>query len=105
MSKVAEALGTAPMSLYRYVTSKDELFALMIDATGWHSAGAGVNGRWLAGRVEPVGPALPGPVAPAPLDRAGADPYPADHSRQIAWMESGLISLRGTPLTGARRSR
>jgi len=32
MSRVAAELGTAPMSLYRYVTAKDELLALMLDA-------------------------------------------------------------------------
>src|SRR5262250_3052406 len=32
MSRVAAELGTAPMSLYRYVTAKDELLALMVDA-------------------------------------------------------------------------
>ena len=32
MAKVAEALGFTTMSLYRYVSSKDELVALMLDA-------------------------------------------------------------------------
>jgi AcrR family transcriptional regulator len=32
MSRVATELGTAPMSLYRYVVAKDELLALMVDA-------------------------------------------------------------------------
>jgi AcrR family transcriptional regulator len=32
MSRVATELGTAPMSLYRYVAAKDELLALMVDA-------------------------------------------------------------------------
>src|SRR5919106_4830569 len=31
MNRVASRLGTAAMSLYRYVTSKDELIALMVD--------------------------------------------------------------------------
>lgn len=33
MRALATALGTAPGSLYRYVSSKDQLFDLMIDAT------------------------------------------------------------------------
>src|ERR1700712_1908477 len=32
MSKVAAALGTGAMSLYRYVSGKDELLVLMVDA-------------------------------------------------------------------------
>ena len=32
MSRVARELGSAPMSLYRYVAAKDELLALMVDA-------------------------------------------------------------------------
>src|SRR5262245_7490656 len=32
MSRVAAELGTAPMSLYRYVAAKDELLGLMMDA-------------------------------------------------------------------------
>src|SRR5690348_482873 len=31
MSRVATELGAAPMSLYRYVTGKDELLELMVD--------------------------------------------------------------------------
>jgi AcrR family transcriptional regulator len=33
MSRVAAELGSSPMSLYRYVAAKDELLALMVDAT------------------------------------------------------------------------
>jgi AcrR family transcriptional regulator len=32
MSRVAAELGSSPMSLYRYVSAKDELLALMVDA-------------------------------------------------------------------------
>src|SRR5688572_33096520 len=32
MNRVAAELGTAPMSLYRYVAAKDELLELMVDA-------------------------------------------------------------------------
>ena len=34
MARLAERLGSAPMSLYRHVTSKDELYDFMIDAVG-----------------------------------------------------------------------
>jgi AcrR family transcriptional regulator len=34
MSRVAAELGTKPMSLYRYISSKDELITLMLDHAG-----------------------------------------------------------------------
>src|SRR5260370_18893459 len=51
MNRVATELGTAPMSLYRYVTAKDELLALMLDA---------------AYASPPTGPPTSGPLSPDP---------------------------------------
>ena len=54
MSRVATALGTAPMSLYRYVAAKDELLALMVDAaygpppSGPLPSGPAADTRWRA---------------------------------------------------------
>jgi AcrR family transcriptional regulator len=61
MNRVATELGTAPMSLYRYVTAKDELLALMLDA---------------ASASPPTGPPTSGPLPhdPAP---SGPPPDPA----------------------------
>jgi AcrR family transcriptional regulator len=99
MSRVATELGSSAMSLYRYVTAKDELLALMIDA------------------------AFDAPVAPAPPDeewRAGMTRWawtyhdalrrhpwvlrvpisgPPVTPNQIAWLEDGLRALGGTGLT------
>src|SRR5215470_993531 len=50
MSRVAAELGTAPMSLYRYVAAKDELLALMFDAAyGPSPTGPGGDAGWRAG--------------------------------------------------------
>src|SRR5215813_7601732 len=50
MSRVAAELGTAPMSLYRYVAAKDELLALMFDAAyGPSPTGTGDDAGWRAG--------------------------------------------------------
>src|SRR5262249_13348359 len=47
MSRVAAELGTAPMSLYRYVAAKDELLALMFDAAyGPSPTGPGDDAGW-----------------------------------------------------------
>ncbi|WP_432056632.1 TetR/AcrR family transcriptional regulator C-terminal domain-containing protein [Streptomyces sp. bgisy022] len=103
MGRVAKALGSSPMSLYRYVTAKDELLILMVDAatgpapagpspdTGWRPALA----RWARDhravllahpwmlRVPISGP----PVTP----------------NVLSWMERGLAALGGTALPPADR--
>ncbi|MGP4114473.1 TetR/AcrR family transcriptional regulator [Streptomyces sp. 4N509B] len=49
MRAVARSLGSAPASLYRYVTTRDELLELMIDrVNGEMSYGGLGTGRWLA---------------------------------------------------------
>ena len=98
MSRVAAELGSSAMSLYRYVTAKDELLELMIDSVFDPSVAPAPEGEgWRAGmarwawtyhdalrrhpwvlRVPISGP----PVTP----------------NQIAWLEDGLRSLGGTGL-------
>lgn len=98
MSRVANELGVATMSLYRHVSAKDELLAHMVDAafaggpppfephqtwrsglTRWAYAHLAVlrRHRWLV-RVPIGGP----PLMP----------------NQVLWFEHGLRSLRDTPL-------
>ncbi|MGW6060670.1 TetR/AcrR family transcriptional regulator [Streptomyces sp. NPDC055189] len=93
MGRVAKSLGASPMSLYRYVASRDELYVLMQDAatgappempadvTGWRArlewwarAQREVFRRnlWLV-RIPVSGP----PATP----------------RQLEWMEQGLAAL------------
>ena len=81
MSRVAAELGTAPMSLYRYVTAKDELLALMQDAAyGPWPTGAPDGRRRLAGGAVPVGLDHARRYATAPLGAAHPDPRPAHPS-------------------------
>lgn len=98
MGRVAVEAGTAAMSLYRYVATKDELLALMVDA------------------VCGLPPAAPTPDTPwrAGLERWGWDyrailqrhPWvlripisgPPITPNQIAWLEEGLRALRATAL-------
>jgi len=50
MGRVAALLDTAPMSLYRHVSSKDELVRLMVDAAWGDSPGPTLAGEdWRAG--------------------------------------------------------
>ncbi len=97
MSRVAAELGVSTMSLYRYVSAKDELLALMVDAAyeppprpvpgegwrrsleRWARAELAVyrRHRWVL-RVPISGP----PITP----------------NQVAWLEWGLACLTGTGL-------
>jgi AcrR family transcriptional regulator len=99
MGRVARALGSSPMSLYRYVTAKDELLALMVDAAlaetpapptpgaGWRE---GLS-RWAwtyhdALRRHPW-------VLRIPISGPPVTP------NQVAWLEEGLAALRDSGLT------
>jgi AcrR family transcriptional regulator len=98
MSRIAKELGVATMSLYRYVSSKDELLTLMVDkALGtppipsdqedWR---AGLTG-WALGvraayRRHPWG--LRVPITEPPLG-----------PNNVAWLEAALHSLADTPLS------
>ena len=102
MSRVATELGTAPMSLYRYVAAKDELLALMVDAaygphpigpppetapgTGWR---AGLS-RW-AWTMRAAMQRHPW-VLQIPI--SGLPTLP----NEVAWFEEGLRCLAGTGL-------
>ena len=109
MSRVAAELGTAPMSLYRHVSAKEELLTLMVDAA------------W--------GPVSDGPVSdePAPGEgwraglsrwawalRAGARRHPWGvriplnglpiMPNEVAWFENALACMAGTGLSEARKA-
>jgi len=103
MSRLAADLGTAPMSLYRYVASKDELLALMSDAAigpaptarrpgdGWRTG----FGRWATAVRE--GMRRYPWLLRIPITGPPALP------NQVAWMEEGLQCLRGTGLDGGEK--
>jgi AcrR family transcriptional regulator len=104
MGRVAAELGTAPMSLYRHVSAKEELLTLMVDAA-WGPA--------------PDGPA-PGEGWRAGLSRwawalrAGARRHPwviriplnglPIMPNEVAWFENALACLSGTGLSEARKA-
>ncbi|WP_243407914.1 TetR/AcrR family transcriptional regulator [Frankia canadensis] len=99
MGRVAAELGAATMSLYRYVSAKDELLMLMVDTAmgpppgprlsddGWR---AGLS-RWAQGarasyQRHPW--SLRVPITTPPLG-----------PNMVAWMDDGLRCLAGTPLS------
>ena len=103
MSRVATALGTAPMSLYRYVAAKDELLALMVDAaygpppSGPLPSGPAADTRWRAG-LSRWAWAMRAGVQRHPwvlrIPISGLPTLP----NEVAWFEEGLRCLQGTGL-------
>jgi len=97
MRAVADELGMGTMSLYRYLSSKDELLVLMVDAAfgapetatpaeGWR---AGLS-RWARAHREVLRRhpwVLSVPISGPPLT-----------PHQVAWLEWGLASLSDTGL-------
>jgi AcrR family transcriptional regulator len=98
MNRVAAALDTAAMSLYRYVSSKDELLALMVDeAQGPPPAIPRPGDDWRTGLNRWAG---------AQTDVYRAHPWllllpisgPPIMPNVVAWFERGLRCLAGTGL-------
>jgi AcrR family transcriptional regulator len=104
MSRVAAALGASTMSLYRYVSAKDELVKLMVDAAwgpppapgppdgGWRSA----MSRWAWGmrsafRRHPWAVRIP---------LSGLPIMP----NEVAWFEQALAGLGGSGLGEAEKA-
>ena len=103
MSRVAGELSTSAMSLYRYVASKDELAVLMMEAVVGEPPAPRADGEtWRAATQR---------WAHAMFAMFGAEPWflqvpiaaPPATPRQLAWMETGLAALDGTPLPEAEK--
>ena len=99
MASVAQALGFTTMSLYRYVTSKDELLVLMLDgAMGPPPEVPGFGHDWRADLAA---------WARAESDQMLAHPWvlhvpiagPVMTPNQLGWLELGLRALARTPLS------
>ena len=103
MAAVAAKLGFTPMSLYRYVTAKDDLILLMQEeATGLPSEETLTAGDWREGLTalyhQQVQHYMEHPwVLEVPITGSPATPNSA------AWMDAGLAALDGTPLSHEER--
>jgi len=99
MSRVAAELGSAPMSLYRYVASKDELLALMVDvAMGAPPPGPPAEQGWRAGMAHWANGAFDAYRRQRWIVRVPITAPPITPN-QIVWMEAALVCLRDTGLT------
>jgi AcrR family transcriptional regulator len=99
MSKVAGAVGTGAMSLYRYVSGKEELLTLMVDAAyGAPTPRPADAAGWRAGltwwaRIQLDAMSRHGWAVRVPL------PGPPLTPNIVRWLENGLRCLSGTPLS------
>ena len=104
MGRVATSLDTAAMSLYRHVSSKEELLRLMVDAAWGDSPGPLAAGEsWRDGLSRwawAMRAALRRHPWAARLPISGMPIMP----REIAWFEDALACLAGTGLSEARKA-
>jgi AcrR family transcriptional regulator len=99
MNRVAAELGASPMSLYRYVASKDELLTLMVDAAfGPPPAIAETDEGWRT-RLSRWAWAARAAYYRHPWTLRVPISGPPTTPNQVAWMEEGLAALRDTGLT------
>lgn len=103
LPKVAEALQVTPMSLYRYIGSKDELLVLMEDL-GWGPAPRFEvsEGQWRSG-LECWALAQRSMLQQHPWLVHIAISGPPRGPHLIAWMDAGLRSLCDTGLDWAAK--
>ena len=99
MARLAESLGFTTMSLYRYVSSKDEVVSLMSDRASGRPPAVGPEvGGWRE-RLELV-LAVQQPILQAhPWLARTSQVLHAVGPGRLAWMEAMLSALDGTPLT------
>jgi AcrR family transcriptional regulator len=104
MGRVATALGAAPMSLYRHVSSKEELRRLMVDAAWGDSPGPLAPGQtWRDGLSRWAWSMRAGARRHPWVVRIPISGLPI-LPREIAWFEDALACMAGTGLTEARKA-
>ena len=106
MKSVAEAVGFTTMSLYRYVDSKDELQAVMVDVA-FGPPDPGLTGRsrrrgWRR-RIAAWARALADRRLAHPWMLDVPQPAPPLTPNALAWTEAGLAALSTAPLSSQQR--
>ena len=103
MARLAEQLGCAPMSLYRHVASKEELQVFMMDTAPGKPPVIDLPAReWRAG-LERWARALQAVYYRHPWILQITTGRPPLEPGQLAWLECGLRTVRGTGLGAAQK--
>ena len=97
MARLAERLGSAPMSLYRHVSNKDELLIFMMDAAPGPPPELPA-GDWRAA-IEAWARALQGVYYAHPWILQVTAGRPPLEPGQLGWLDRGLSSFAGTSLS------
>jgi AcrR family transcriptional regulator len=106
MSRVAAELGASTMSLYRYVSAKEELVALMVDAAFSDAAAAPPGGPpegWRAGLSHWAWALRAGYQRHRWVSRVPVSGLPI-LPHEVAWFEQALGTMRGTGLAEAEKA-
>ncbi len=103
MKGVATAIGLTTMSLYRYVDSKDELYAVMLDvAYGPPTLEFPPEDGWRA-RISLWAKEIAARRLAHPWTTETRQAGPPLTPNMLAWMETGLEALEEAPLTNEER--
>jgi AcrR family transcriptional regulator len=103
MKAVAESLGLTTMSLYRYVDSKEDLYAVMLDvAHGAPDPALTARGSWRT-RLERWARAITASRLEHPWSVLVPLTSPPATPNTTLWTECGLQSFTGTSLTGQQQ--
>lgn len=101
MARLAESLGFTTMSLYRYVSSKDEVLMLMSDRVSGRPPAVGPEvGDWRA-RLEVLLALMQAAVSAHPWMSRAASLLFAIGPNRLEWMESLMAAFEDTGLTEA----
>jgi AcrR family transcriptional regulator len=100
MARLAERLGSAPMSLYRHVAGKDELLVFMQDAAPGEPPE--LPAGWRAG-LDAWARALQAVYYRHPWILQASAGRPPLEPGQLAWLDRGLSAFDGTPLSSRER--
>jgi AcrR family transcriptional regulator len=102
MARLARAVGLRPMSLYRYVHTKAELVALMLDQAFGARLAPGPGGGWRR-RLEAWAVALRGLFEAHPWALAASAEVRVMGPNELGWLEAGLATLDETKLSPGKR--
>jgi AcrR family transcriptional regulator len=103
MSRVAAELGFTTMSLYRYVSSKDDLYVVMVEEAFGKPEPVDVVGTGWRERITAWATAIRDAIHRHPWLLQVPLYEPPLSPKQLDWMEQGLSAFEGTPLTGQDR--
>ena len=103
LPKVAKALGFTPMSLYRYVGSKDELLVLMRDSALGRPPATGQPADDWREHLRRWATALRALYRDRPWLARVPISGPPSGPNELAWLEAGLHALRSTGLDWSQK--